>query len=579
MRKVLGAVFLAAFLGGAAPGGAATWYVAPVTLGGNDANPGTLAQPFYTFWPATSAAQPGDTIYVRGGTYAYSTGQWIACSGTASAWITLSAYPGETPVIDGSSMPASQYALGIGGQYLVLKGFTVQNAPNGIGSWEEGHLRILENTVSGGVSWGIYCGAATFGNNVDILIDGNRSYNNVQENNPPCPNCGWAASISTYFAQGVTVSHNVSYNNFGEGIGISHSDNVCVVGNTSYDNYSVEIYLDNDRYCTVGGNLAYSTFNSAYYRYGYPSIGIACANENFTPWTNPLDSDVIVNNVVINSRYGFDYGNFQNGGGMKNFIVANNTFYGAPDTLLQIDPDPGHAGNLIANNVFYQTGGNAMESMGGPVSAFSFSHNAWYGGSPGACAGVGDVALNPLLLNPGTDNAADYAPLPGSPLVDGATAVAAVTADYAGTLRPQGAAYDIGAFEALQSPTATPTPTAAPCTDSQGHTCTPTPSPTPTSTPGATGILFPNPVRDGTPLRFDYDVTGPVREARVKIFTPAYRKVFEDDGLSASPGWHEYVLDWDRINPPLANGLYYVVLELTDGSRETRQVMKLLLQR
>jgi len=95
---------------------AAIWYVAPLGSGGNDSNPGTLAQPFYTLWPAVTSAQPGDTIYARGGTYHYSVGQWLQCSGTASSWITIAAYPGENPVIDGSSMPASQYGLGIGGQ-------------------------------------------------------------------------------------------------------------------------------------------------------------------------------------------------------------------------------------------------------------------------------------------------------------------------------------------------------------------------------------------------------------------------------------------------------------------------------
>ena len=56
---------------------AATWYVAPLGSGGDDANPGTVSQPFYTFWPAVTSAQPGDTILVRGGTYHYPAGQWL----------------------------------------------------------------------------------------------------------------------------------------------------------------------------------------------------------------------------------------------------------------------------------------------------------------------------------------------------------------------------------------------------------------------------------------------------------------------------------------------------------------------
>ena len=45
---------------------AATYYVAPT---GNNANPGTISQPFATLQKAHDVANPGDTIYMRGGTY------------------------------------------------------------------------------------------------------------------------------------------------------------------------------------------------------------------------------------------------------------------------------------------------------------------------------------------------------------------------------------------------------------------------------------------------------------------------------------------------------------------------------
>lgn len=45
---------------------AAEYYVAP---GGDDANPGTLAQPVKTLARAAALLQPGDTCFLRGGTY------------------------------------------------------------------------------------------------------------------------------------------------------------------------------------------------------------------------------------------------------------------------------------------------------------------------------------------------------------------------------------------------------------------------------------------------------------------------------------------------------------------------------
>ncbi len=41
-------------------------YVAP---DGNDSNPGTIDQPFESIQKAQELASPGDTVFIRGGTY------------------------------------------------------------------------------------------------------------------------------------------------------------------------------------------------------------------------------------------------------------------------------------------------------------------------------------------------------------------------------------------------------------------------------------------------------------------------------------------------------------------------------
>jgi hypothetical protein len=75
---------------------AVTFYVA---TGGSDLYPGTLAQPWRTIQHAADVVQPGDTIYVRAGTYAEEV--TIAVSGASSNPIMFAAYPGETVTIDG----------------------------------------------------------------------------------------------------------------------------------------------------------------------------------------------------------------------------------------------------------------------------------------------------------------------------------------------------------------------------------------------------------------------------------------------------------------------------------------------
>ncbi len=145
--------------------------------------------------------------------------------------------------------------------------------------------------------------------------------------------------------------------------------------------------------------------------------------------------------------------------------------------------------------------------------------------------------------------------------------------------------YSISVLQFVRQITPTPTPTYSPCTDGAGHTCTPTVtptptfSPTPTPTPENIGVLFPNPVKDGTPLSFYYNLTSPATQVKVKIFTLAFRKVFEDDTPPATVGQWKYTLNWGNANLNLANGLYYVVLSVNNGSSETHQVMKLLIQR
>lgn len=91
---------------------AGTYYVA---TNGNNAWSGTLPAPnaqntngpWRTVQHAGTSTQPGDTIYIRAGTYR----EWVwletAHSGTALAPKTFAAYPGEVPTFDGAVYPTT----------------------------------------------------------------------------------------------------------------------------------------------------------------------------------------------------------------------------------------------------------------------------------------------------------------------------------------------------------------------------------------------------------------------------------------------------------------------------------------
>ena len=77
-----------------------------VANNGTDTNDGSFAHPFYNLQKAIGLSQPGNIIYVRGGTFPYvNTINIRTNAGTALAPISVLAYPGERPILDYSSQP------------------------------------------------------------------------------------------------------------------------------------------------------------------------------------------------------------------------------------------------------------------------------------------------------------------------------------------------------------------------------------------------------------------------------------------------------------------------------------------
>jgi hypothetical protein len=129
------------------------YYVATT---GNDANPGSLAQPFATLQRGASVAMAGDTVYVRGGVYMVATSSAVAIalsrSGTSDTnRIRYWAYQNEKPVLDFSQVPAASggtTAVSVSGSWLHLKGFEIRNvrmaSRSSTGVGVSGHDDIFE---------------------------------------------------------------------------------------------------------------------------------------------------------------------------------------------------------------------------------------------------------------------------------------------------------------------------------------------------------------------------------------------------------------------------------------------------
>jgi uncharacterized repeat protein (TIGR02059 family) len=132
MKKVLILLFLSISL----TSSAATYYVA---TNGKDSNPGTLSQPFATWDYAFNRVVAGDIVYIREGVYYADPKPYQSSiygvrvfdrNGTSANPIRILAYPGETPILDCSSITEAGLHTGIlidHCDFWNIKGLTIRN--------------------------------------------------------------------------------------------------------------------------------------------------------------------------------------------------------------------------------------------------------------------------------------------------------------------------------------------------------------------------------------------------------------------------------------------------------------------
>jgi Right handed beta helix region/Protein of unknown function (DUF1565) len=213
---------------------AGAYYVSPA---GDDANPGTAAEPWLTLEQAVTTAKPGDTVVLRSGTYgALGTTHTMNRAGTASAPITYRGFPGEAaPRILGHFKITASYqrfsGLLFDGPTGSIKTPTTDN-PTG----EQVQVSINGSGVNGieisnseirDSDWhaGIFLAAGQ-----DIRIVGNYIHDNGNENDPGQAN----QSHGIYWHSGSgLISHNVIEHNLARGVQLYQTPtNVTIANNT-----------------------------------------------------------------------------------------------------------------------------------------------------------------------------------------------------------------------------------------------------------------------------------------------------------------------------------------------------------
>ena len=260
----------------AAPIPHAGYYVSPAGTSGGD---GSVDRPWNLATALAGAAgkvQPGDTVWLRSGTYR---GEFVSTvSGSAGKPVVFRQYPGEHALIDAAGSVRNSTVLSVRGPWVVFWGFEMTNTdadrtysltgnagrPHALANYGS-HTKFISLVVhDAGV--GFYNDANSF----DVEIAGCVFYNNGWQG----PDRGHGHAIYIRSNTGpVTARDNVMFNQFGYGVhvytnpGEAKLNNVHIEDNTAFNNgtlatnsSSSNILLGGDDTAdgdVVTGNLTY----------------------------------------------------------------------------------------------------------------------------------------------------------------------------------------------------------------------------------------------------------------------------------------------------------------------------------
>jgi hypothetical protein len=431
------------------------YYVAP---NGNNSNAGSENSPFRTIQHGVNQLRPGDTLIVRAGTYHEALR--IQKSGTADRPITIMAYPGERPIVDGQyRLPSGPVhgrdpksgntftfvpLVSLEGKYIVFDGLEVKrSAGRGMRIWPNGYCTIkncwVHETRSAGIS--VYrC--------PHNRIEGNRIWltGNFATYPRSAKDVNWPGGLSMRGADHVVVHGNELFHVWGEAILPMQCHNLVISDNLVYNNYAVEIYVDWCSNVVVSGNFVYHTGEGPFLRNGKACSGIVFTTED-PGFGEPVGNQTVINNICVGNVQNIAWWGSRPDGGFRNAIIANNTLVNAVGAGLQIPSNSAHSNVQIRNNIIYEAGGSLITVP----SNFTCSHNAFSAAPPSSARGQGDVIGNPGLVDvnrrlvEGASDPGWYKLVAGSACRDAGFALSQVKEDFWKTLRDN--SPSIGAHE------------------------------------------------------------------------------------------------------------------------------------
>jgi hypothetical protein len=401
-------------------------------VNGNDAYNGSKSNPWKTFNRAKRSAgtvEPGDTVYVRGVTYQFTSQDGIILGsgdgGKQGNPVTYKAYPGENVEFSGIGNTTKSIFLISGAHYIVIDGFHFLGAypqlaeTRSINICSGGDISILHTFMKN-----IYKGVSFCNNQINNIT----ITDNIFEGN--------AAPVYLNQNKNVTVARNI-FRYTQEGLKM----NPHYAGQTLED-----VYVYGNFFYQIGWGfkLPDGTLKQFY----NPAIVIPHQCNNCGGQDSYIQNVNVYNNIFWGSA----------GGGIRtqrsDIKIYNNVFYrhGYYDTHVLDNSVGGHGVGIviqnsgvyvqeIKNNIFYDN-----KSWAGSTDIVA-ENGATYSESNNLTGNPDFINGDPIIVDP--YNPANYKISGNSPAVNKGANIKSmgVTTDFFGNARPVGSGYDIGAYE------------------------------------------------------------------------------------------------------------------------------------
>ena len=392
---------------------------------------GSFASPMSPY-AIHSNIQPGDSYYLRAGTYsgAYGDTSWQATNftlgsgqrGTLGNPLALVGYPNEVVTLIARERTNIGFSTSSGvGAYTTIANLTlvgVDGCVSGGGFYTPAKsgapgVRVINNI----------CSATYTGNTMSGLLviqnDGWRVWGNEFKNTgttPPINNnhavyiqdAASDVDVGWNYFQNLRMGHVIQLHTDAVpgGVGCYTSTDVRI-----HDNVITANQVDDSRGINVGNTCANS--------YG-----------------------AIYNNILYNLGQSFSAIVTYTG----SWKIYNNTLYNIhSDPMLWIS---GQSTAEVKNNIFYSDGVSRYVGVanGAAMSQLTLSNNLYYNGGAAPSQDPAAITGNPLFANP---SAGDFHLQSSSPAIDtgSASVNTTVSVDHDGVDRPQGNGFDMGAYE------------------------------------------------------------------------------------------------------------------------------------